>query len=170
MNRPLVSDISLEEVAPARLGELAEMHLAIWQQAYLPVFTEKELLSLEQDEFRKDWNERTADGGREILWIVLDGKRAGFLSFVPEGGNRAELSHFYLLPAFWGTGLASAAMKALLLLLLSLGVKEVRLWVLTGNARAQKFYTACNFQHDGQQRTRYRHSLRLEEVMMIYRL
>lgn len=173
MNKALVSDISLQEVPPDELGALAAMHLEIWQQAYLPVFSERELRALELEEFRKDWQERSADGGREVSWIVLNGRKVGFLSFVPEGTeNRktAEVSHFYLLPSFWGSGVASAAMKALLLLLLSQGVEEVRLWVLEGNARAQQFYTSCNFRHDGQQRTRYRHSLRLEEVLMFYRL
>lgn len=149
------------------------MHLEIWQQAYLPVFSEKELRALEPAEFRKDWNERCADGGREVRWIVLDERKVGFLSFVPAGDEnkkRAEISHFYLLPSYWGSGAASAAMKSLLLLLLSQGVEEVRLWVLEGNARAQQFYTSCSFRRDGKQRTRYRHGLRLEEMLMLYRL
>lgn len=172
-NKPLVSDISLTQVQPAELRELAEMHLEIWQQAYLLVFTEKELRALAPEEFHKDWKERSADGGREVRWIMFNGRKVGFLSFVPEGaGNRekAEISHFYILPSFWGAGVASAAMKSLLLLLLSQGVEEVCLWVLTGNARAQQFYARCNFHHEGQQRTRYRHNLRLEEVLMLCRL
>jgi RimJ/RimL family protein N-acetyltransferase len=170
MNKPLVTDIILKEVEPSGLEELAAMHLAIWQQAYLPIFSEKELQGLEADEFRKDWKGRTADGGREIRWILLNGRKAGFLSFIPDGKDIAEITHFYLLPSYWGGGVSSAAMKSLLLLLLAEGIKEVNLWVLSGNIRAQQFYMSSGFRHNGQQRVRYGHGLRLEEVLMSYRL
>jgi RimJ/RimL family protein N-acetyltransferase len=170
MNKPLVSDIILKEVEPSSLEELAAMHLEIWQQAYLPIFSEKELQGLQADRFRKDWKERTADGGREIRWILLDGRKSGFLSFIPEVKGIAEITHFYLLPSYWGGGASSAAMKSLLLLLLAGGVKEVNLWVLSGNLRAQQFYVSSGFRRDGQQRVRYSHGLRLEEVLMLYRL
>ncbi len=170
MNKSLVSDIVLKEVEPSCLQELAAMHLEVWKQAYLSVFSEEELQRLQADEFEKDWKGRTADGGREIRWILLDGKKAGFLSFIPGVKGLVEITHFYLLPSYWGGGGSTAAMKSLLLLLLADGVKEVVLWVISDNQRAQKFYLASGFRRDGQQRVRYSHGLKLEEVMMLYRL
>lgn len=170
MNKPLVADIILKEVEPSCLEELAAMHLEIWRQAYLSAFSEKELQGLQANEFRKDWKERTADEGRKIRWILLDGRKSGFLSFLPGGKGIAEITHFYLLPSYWGGGASSAAMKSLLLLLLAGGVKEVNLWVFSGNGRAQQFYVSSGFRRNGQQRVRYSHGLRLKEVLMLYRL
>ena len=170
MNKAVVSDIQLEEVTPEELKQLAAMHLEIWQQAHQAVFSQKELEDLQLKEFEKAWEQRTADGGREIRWVRLGGKKLGFLSFTDKGQGAAEITHFHLLPAYWGSGLATVAMRAFLLLLLAEGMKNISLWVLSDNLRAQRFCKAWRFERHSRQRTHYQFGLKLQEELRVFGL
>lgn len=165
MNRPVITDVVFKEVQPAQLGALAAMHLEIWQQAYRHIFKEEELHRLELKAFEDAWRLRTADGGRQLHWITLGDKKVGFLSFV-QHGLEAEITHFYLLPAYWGSGLANAAFKLLLLLMIAEGTKKVQLWVLSENHRARHFYAEWNFRFRENKRNRMEQGLQLQECQM----
>lgn len=168
MNKVVVSDVELVEVKPEELTQLATMHLEIWQQAYQGAFTQNELESLQLKEFEQAWQQRTADGGREIRWIRLGGERFGFLSFTAKGREAVEITHFHLLPSCWGAGVATAAMRAFLLLLLAEGMRKVSLWVLSDNQRGQRFFVAWKFERHSRQRTHYQYGLKLQENLFVF--
>lgn len=169
MNKPVITDVTFKEVQPAQFAELAGMHLEIWQQAYRHIFSLEELAKLKARAFEDAWRLRTADGGRQLSWIELGDKKIGFLSFVQTTAE-TEITHFYILPAYWGSGAAEAAFKQLLLLLLSGGTKKVQLWVLYENQRAQHFCAAWKFRLNGNKRNRLEQGLRLEECQMEFLL
>lgn len=171
MNKPVITDVVFKEVAPEQLGELAAMHMEIWQQAYRHIFTEEELDRLKVKAFEDAWRLRTADGGRQLRWVSLEGKKVGFLSFVQNpNAVETEVTHFYFLPAYWGSGTAAAAFKQLLLMLISEGARKVRLWILKDNHRARLFYREWNFKLSGNERNRMEQGLRLEEYQMEFLL
>ena len=165
MSKPVITDVIFKDVPPAQLRELAEMHLEIWQQAYRHIFNLEELGRLKVKVFEDAWRLRTADGGRQVQWVSLANKRVGFLSFV-QNAIETEITHFYLMPAYWGSGAAAAAFKQLLLLLLAGGSRKIQLWVLSENRRAIHFYQEWNFQLNGKERNRMEQGLRLEECQM----
>ncbi|WP_017731374.1 GNAT family N-acetyltransferase [Nafulsella turpanensis] len=165
MNKPVITDVVFKEVEPEQLRDLAAMHLEIWQQAYRHIFTLEELGKLKIKAFEDAWRLRTADGGRQVRWIILGEKEVGFLSFVQNAGD-TEITHFYILPAYWGSGTAEAAFKQLLLLLLSGGIRKIELWVLNENHRAKNFYADWNFKLNGNKRSRVEQGLQLEEFQM----
>jgi RimJ/RimL family protein N-acetyltransferase len=55
----------------------------------------------------------------------------------------------YLAPAAWSTGAGRALMDTALAGLRAGGYRRVVLWVLTGNARARRFYAKAGFAPDG---------------------
>jgi GNAT superfamily N-acetyltransferase len=69
----------------------------------------------------------------------------------PEGvaGQTGELYALYLAPAWWSAGVGRALTETVLASLWEDGYRRVVLWVLTGNARARRFYQRAGFAHDG---------------------
>ena len=55
----------------------------------------------------------------------------------------------YLAPTAWSTGAGRALMDTALAGLRAGGYRRVVLWVLTGNARARRFYGKAGFAPDG---------------------
>ena len=59
-------------------------------------------------------------GGRELLWIDVDGERAGlamvrvYPDFPDESRDVADIAEFTVLPAYRGRGIGTAAVEALL--------------------------------------------------------
>jgi len=64
-------------------------------------------------------------------------------------GQTGEVYAIYLAPAAWSTGTGRALMDAALAGLRVAGYQSVVLWVLTGNARARRFYGKAGFAPDG---------------------
>ncbi|HEX4907667.1 MAG TPA: GNAT family N-acetyltransferase, partial [Actinomycetes bacterium] len=101
-----------------------------------------------------------------ILVAERAGKVIGFAvvgpSRDPEGAG--ELYAINLDPAHWGTGAGRALLQAAQAELARLGVDETVLWVLTGNARARRFYEIAGWAADGAERTREVFGVTVREV------
>ncbi|MDO9485803.1 MAG: GNAT family N-acetyltransferase [Actinomycetota bacterium] len=69
----------------------------------------------------------------------------------PEG-TVGEIYAFYLHPDYWGSGIADELMTACIDRLRLDGWPLARLWVLTENARARRFYERHDWVVDGQSR------------------
>ena len=65
------------------------------------------------------------------------------------GPHIAELAAIYVLPKYWGTGLGYVLMDVACADLESRGAREIMLWVLEGNERAERFYGRQGFSLDG---------------------
>lgn len=74
---------------------------------------------------------------------------AGPLTAAGLAGETGEVYAIYLAPAAWSTGTGRALMDAALAGLRADGYRRVVLWVLTGNARARRFYHKAGFAPDG---------------------
>jgi len=74
---------------------------------------------------------------------------AGPLTPAGQAGQTGEVYAIYLAPAAWSTGTGRALMAEALAALRAGGYQHVVLWVLTGNARARRFYAKAGFAPDG---------------------
>jgi GNAT superfamily N-acetyltransferase len=89
--------------------------------------------------------------GRELLWIVADGARAGlaivrvFPDFPDESRDVAAITEFYVLPTFRRTGTGRAAVQAILTEHRARGTFEVEASVLRENGPALAFWQRMGF-------------------------
>lgn len=60
-----------------------------------------------------------------------------------------ELFAIYVLPRRWGTGAGRALLERGEEFLRGAGFTQAILWVLEGNDRAERFYRAAGWEHDG---------------------
>jgi ribosomal protein S18 acetylase RimI-like enzyme len=98
---------------------------------------------------------------RTVLTAIPPGARASRAASQPrppgsgpltaEGvaGQTGELYALYLDPAWWSAGVGRALTETVLADLWEDGYRRVVLWVLTGNARARRFYERAGFRKDG---------------------
>ena len=83
-------------------------------------------------------------------FVAKDGERVvGFVFFGEDKEDRSvgEIFALYVLKEYYGTGLGCRLMDTALEQLKDYPV--VRLWAVTGNARAIRFYEKCGFRPDG---------------------
>jgi len=82
---------------------------------------------------------------------VHDGDVVGFANSGPcrEDVRAGELYAIYVRPPSWGTGAGRALIQHVEQWLRSAGFGEAILWVLEGNDRAERFYRAGGWEHDG---------------------
>ena len=138
----------------------AYVHWRCWQEAYRDLVSREylERLTLEKCE-------ETAFRWRDNLLVAKDnGRVVGFLGYgegqdPPEGG---EVYALYVLPEYWGRGVAQRLMRAGLERLKD--CPRVRLWVLKENRRAIRFYEKYGFSPDGEEKPLP--SLAAEEIRM----
>jgi ribosomal protein S18 acetylase RimI-like enzyme len=121
----------------------ARVHVESWAAAYtLPGPT------LEQ---RLDLHRRSPPS----FVAEVDGEIVGFVGVGPSHDPDAEgeLYTIYVHPDHWRGGVGRELMLAGEERMRELGYGRVVLWVLDGNARAQRFYESTGWSADGERRT-----------------
>lgn len=90
--------------------------------------------------------------GRELLWMVEDGRRAGLLivrvfpDFPDDSRDVASIAECYVLPSFRRRGVARSAVEALLADHRARGTFEVEASVLRENGPALAFWQKLGFE------------------------
>jgi GNAT superfamily N-acetyltransferase len=90
--------------------------------------------------------------GREFIWILQDGQRAGmaivrYLPDFPDDQRMvATIGEFYVLPAFRRQGVGSAAVDAILADHRERGTYEVEAGILRDNFLARAFWARMGFE------------------------
>lgn len=87
-------------------------------------------------------------------FVIMDGlKYIGTASICSARGDMmegwGEMVSIYLLPEYFGTGYAKPLLDFVVNVLEGMGYKNIYLWVLEENVRAQKFYEKYGFYHNG---------------------
>ena len=126
----------------------AYVHWRCWHEAYAGMVSEAylEKLTLEKCE-------QIAFQWRDNILIAKDGERvAGFAGYgisrdTPDTG---ELFALYVLPEYWGTGVAKQLFDAASEQLSA--YRTIGLWVLKENARAIRFYQKRGFSATGEEK------------------
>lgn len=90
--------------------------------------------------------------GREFLWLLLDGERAGFAivrtlpDFPDDSRMVATIGEFYVAPAFRRRGVGSGAVEAILADHRARGTHEVEAGILRDNFLARAFWARMGFE------------------------
>jgi SAM-dependent methyltransferase/ribosomal protein S18 acetylase RimI-like enzyme len=129
---------------------IAEVHVQSWQQAYRRLLPQDYLAGLSVRKREAMWAESLAEGRSSLLVAEVCGKVVGFSAFGPcrdegAGPTDYELWGLYLEPDHWSSGLGRELWLKTRQDLASAGATRVTLWVLDGNERAIRFYTAAGF-------------------------
>ena len=134
-----------------------------WHDAYPGLVDQKYLdaLTLERcEEVAFKWPENIIIAKDNDRVIGFTG--CGIRPDIPDIG---EIFSMYVLPEYYGKGVAQQLMAARLDRLSQ--YNEITLWVLKGNNRAIRFYQKCGFVYAGQEMTDPR--LKAVEIRMVYR-
>lgn len=135
---------------------LAQLHVLAWQKAYRGLLPDEVLDGLSVTQWATVRRERFGnDGPRRTLVAEKDGQAVGFVRFGPDRSDATcgEIQAIYVHPQHWGSGAGEALLREALE---SLPQQEIRLWMLEGNERAQKFYAKHGLHPNGTTHT-YRH-------------
>jgi GNAT superfamily N-acetyltransferase len=137
---------------------VARVHVRSWQVAYRTLLPDDYLDQLRPEVRAKTYDFASLDPlkPRTIL-AAEEGVILGFATTMPSRDadlrEHGELCALYVDPDKWGQGIGMALMAAARANLFALGFRQALLWVLAGNARAERFYRIDQWVADGRRRT-----------------
>jgi len=137
--------------------EVARVHVRSWQAAYRGLLPAEYLDGLKPEDRAARYTFENPDTARPFTIVAEDnGVIAGFATTGPARDEDAqgcgELYAIYVEPDFWDRGIGVELMKSASARMFELGFEQAILWVMKGNARAERFYTIDGWQPDGQER------------------
>ena len=139
--------MELRLATPADALAVAQVHVRAWQAGYRGLLPDGYLDGLRAEERAARYTFGRSDGPRTTV-AVSDGTIAGFATI-----HGDELSALHVDPDRWGRGVGGALIARARADLAAAGVAEARLWLLVGNARAQRFYERDGWVTDGTRRS-----------------
>ncbi|WP_250001672.1 GNAT family N-acetyltransferase [Actinoplanes sp. M2I2] len=149
----------IRPITEADYRPVADIHVHTWQVAYAGIVPDEFLARLDPADFVARRRTRPLPDGAQTLVAEEDGRIAGFVAFGPyrlEDGvdpGAGELYSVYLHPGHWGRGTGRQLLEAARAGLTAAGFPDMRLWVLTGNTRARRFYERAGLKPDGVDQT-----------------
>jgi GNAT superfamily N-acetyltransferase len=139
--------MELRPAVPADALAVARVHVRSWQVGYRGLLPAAYLEGLRPEDRAARYTFDRPDGPRTTV-ALRGGAIAGFAAI-----RGHELAALYVDPDAWGQGIGRALIERARADLAASGVIEARLWLLAGNARAQRFYERDGWSTDGTQRT-----------------
>lgn len=150
---PSPRDLQIRLATPDDCAAVAAVHVESWQAAYAGLLDPAFLAGLSVDDREASWRAVLAAGQSELMVALAGDDVAGFASFgatrdadAPPG--RGELWALYVHPRSWSTGAGRELWRAAQARLAASGFTSTSLWVLEGNSRAIRFYSAAGFSID----------------------
>lgn len=137
---------------------VARVHVRSWQAGYRGLLPDAYLDGLRAEE-RAQRYRFESDNVREPATVVAieDGMICGFVTTAPARDSdtpaHGEVFALYVDPEWWGRGFGAALIFAAQTRLVDAGFRNAVLWLLAGNARADRFYRIDGWVPDGLNRT-----------------
>ena len=148
----------LRPVRPEDAEELADLQIAAWRAAFMPLMpadfelpTREHFLLMGERSLRAEGVHRTvAVTSDRVVGLCTDGPSRDE-DAPPEAG---ELRALYVHPDHWRQGVGAALAENALDQLRASGFSDATLWSFRDNARANAFYERLGFRPDGTSRRR----------------
>lgn len=147
----------VRDASPQDALAVGGVHVRSWQAGYRGLFPAEFLAALRAEDRAARFAFGSPDPAAPRTVLAVEGETV--LGFATTGCSRdedargaGELYALYVDPPSWGRGVGRALMRHVYANLRELGVEHALLWVLAGNARAQRFYRADGWSADGARR------------------
>jgi GNAT superfamily N-acetyltransferase len=149
------TNLLLRDAQPSDADAVARVHVLTWQNAYRGLLPDAYLDALRPEERARRYTFGGADPSAPRTLVALVGAElVGFATVcvAREEGAPAELSALHVQPSQWGQGIGAALIAAARARLVREGCRAARLWLLEGNARAERFYRIDGWVPEGTRR------------------
>lgn len=133
---------------------IGRIQVESWRVAYTGLLPEETIAAFDLDARQALWREglaREPRPGSATFVAVVEDDVVGFATVgaAHSEDGVGELYAIYVHPTGWGRGAGQALIAHAEESLRSSGFAEALLWVLDGNARAERFYRAAGWERDG---------------------
>jgi GNAT superfamily N-acetyltransferase len=148
----------LRPAEPADAMSVARVHVRSWQEGYRGLLPDAYLDGLRPEDRAARYDFATEDDRAPATMVAIDDDRiCGFATTSPardaDVRECGELCALYVDPEWWGRGVGAALILAARARLEEQGFRSAVLWLLAGNARADRFYRMDGWAPDGLRRT-----------------
>lgn len=149
--------MNLRRAVPDDAVAVARVHVRAWQVAYRGLMPDEYLDGLRPEERAQRYDFASRDASQPTTLVAVDADTVlGFATIAPardeDAAGQGELCALYVEPELWGRGVGRTLAAAARSELYRLGYTRALLWVVAGNARAQRFYRADGWTPDALQR------------------
>jgi len=150
------------------------VHVRSWQVAYRGLLANEYLDAMDPADRAARYT--FADSGLDRPYTTVaveEGRICGFATIGPcrdlDKSEPAfgELYALYVHPDRWNVGIGRSLIQEARKQLTDRRFSEGVLWVLVGNARAERFYQTDGWQPDGQRRLEELHGITIDEVRYV---
>ncbi|HEV2215301.1 MAG TPA: GNAT family N-acetyltransferase [Terracidiphilus sp.] len=167
--------MKIRKAEPEDALHVARVHVRAWQAAYKGLLPEEYLAGLRVEDRAARYDFATRDATKPQTLVAVEGDAiVGFATTSPSRdedlSDYGELGALYVEPERWGSGVGRELMAAARGQLAGQGFKDALLWVLVGNARAERFYGADGWRADGQRRMETVWGVTVDEVRYVREL
>jgi GNAT superfamily N-acetyltransferase len=134
---------------------IARIHVRSWQAGYRSLLPDEFLDQLRAEDRAARYDFTHTDPQKPYTQVVeRDGVILGFATTAPardaDCAGMGELLALYVAPEQWGIGVGQRLAGAARQRLIAQGFTEAILWMLEGNARANRFYRKDGWDPDGE--------------------
>jgi GNAT superfamily N-acetyltransferase len=150
--------VLIRRAVPEDAPAVARVHVRSWQAAYRGLLPAEYLDTLRPEDRAASYDFAATDPRRPHTFVAVDGPEVlGFATTAPsrdpEFPGHGEVCALYVDPEKWGGGIGAALISAARARLFGQGFRNALLWVLAGNARADRFYRIDGWVPNGVRRT-----------------
>ena len=128
---------------------IGNIYAQSWKTAYRGIIPQEYLDTLNASR----WTHGLENGIYDAFVLIEDDRYIGTSSICAARDEKmadyGEIISLYLLPEYFGHGYAAPLLQCAVNALLEKGHKNIYLWVLKENTRAQKFYEKQGFHKNG---------------------
>jgi len=140
-----LADTIIVPAGPGDAGGLARVHVQSWRETYPGLLPASYLERMNPALYARRWRQQLTRARAGELVMVAEGPDGliGYCAGMFDAGAslRAEIYTLYLLREAQGFGLGRRLMETAARAFQGQGAERLTLWVLTGNTRAQRFYS-----------------------------
>lgn len=168
-NRCDTHPMLLRLAEPADAMAVARVHVRSWQAAYRGLMPDAYLDDLRPEDRAARYDFATTDPAKPRTIVAEEaGAIRGFATTMPsrdpDTQDHGELCALYVDPEDWDCGYGLALIEEARRHLSASGFSSAMLWLLEGNARADRFYRADAWLPDGTRRSEQMWGITVNEL------